>query len=446
MIMNMKRTALILLAVTAALSAVSCVRDDDPVFEQSASVRLQNALKNAQSVLVGAENGWLMSYYPDPEQSYGGYTYTMKFSQEEVEVWSELFEGSSKSLYRMSTDNGPVLSFDTGNYNFHFFATPSGSARNLYGESGRYQAYKGDFEFLIISATSEEVVLKGKRTGNRIVMHPLAAGQDPQQVADNVSSCAESLFVSTFTGTIGGEDAFVYLYLGDRWADIKLTGEQYADDENAVAKAPYMFTEDGILFYEPVEVGSYTIEGFRWDAENQILASLAGASTDASLKGKLPEGWHAYEDFLGDYVFTYRDGASTMDNISIVQDVAKQSYLIKGLSSLWDMKATYDLSGGQMNVTAQAVGTQGSYTVWAAAWDSNGGSLTWNEAAGQFGQLNDDNTVITWRSNGAWAGNNVDAFIVWYLNGTSSAGQGSAPWVWKNNSTQLWGWQKFTRK
>ena len=132
----MKRTVIAaLLAVFAALSFSSCVRDEEPIFDQSASVRLQNALKDAQTVLVGAENGWRMLYYPDPDQAYGGYLYTMKFSQEDVEIWGDLFEGSVKSLYKMTTDSGPVLSFDTGNYVFHYFATPSGSQKNRSGRS-----------------------------------------------------------------------------------------------------------------------------------------------------------------------------------------------------------------------------------------------------------------------------------------------------------------------
>ena len=56
-ITNMKRAVTaVLLAVFAALSFASCVKDEEPIFKESASVRLQNALKNAQDVLVGAEN------------------------------------------------------------------------------------------------------------------------------------------------------------------------------------------------------------------------------------------------------------------------------------------------------------------------------------------------------------------------------------------------------
>ena len=123
--MNMKKIFSILLTVAvSAFAFSSCVKDDEEVFEKSASVRLSEALTSAQKVLTGASNGWAMYYYPDPDQSYGGYMYTMKFTDTEVTVASELFDESYTSLYKMTTDNGPVLSFDTNNYAFHYFSTP----------------------------------------------------------------------------------------------------------------------------------------------------------------------------------------------------------------------------------------------------------------------------------------------------------------------------------
>lgn len=444
----MKRTVIALLAAFAALSIASCVRDEAPVFEESASVRLQNALKNAQTVLTSAENGWRMYYYPDPDKAYGGYLYTMKFTQGEVEVWSDLFDGSSKSLYKMTTDNGPVLSFDTGNYNFHFFATPSGSARNLYGVSGRYQAYKGDFEFLIISATKDEVVLKGKRTGNRIVMVPLAASEDPAVVTEQAYECSEAVFVSNFTGTIGGEEASVYLYLGDRWADIDLTGEAYADADNAHAETPYAFTETGILFYEPVEVGPYTLEGFKWDGATGSLVAIDGATTEVSLQGKLPEGWHAYADFLGTYTLNYRDGAAQMPNVTISEYERGSSYVISGLSDVFDVLGTYDLASGRMEIQAQYVGQEGDNLVMMAAWDSNAGYVNYGEG-GMFGTLDEEGNTITWANNGRWSGYKPESFILYFFTsaGTRIGSTAGSQWVWKGTtSNQCWGWTTFTRQ
>lgn len=383
---NMKRTILALLAVFAALSFSSCVRDEAPIFEESASVRLQNALKNAQTVLTGADNGWRMYYYPDPDQAYGGYLYTMKFTDKEVDVWSELFDGASKSLYRMATDDGPVLSFDTNNYNFHFFATPSGSGRNQYGVSGRYQGYKGDFEFLIVSATKDEVVLKGKRTGNRIVMYPLQAGEDAGQVAQKAYECSESVFVSTFDGTIGSDPAYVYLSLSSRQASIELTGDQYAESEDASVEVPYAYTETGLRFYHPVEVGPYTLSGFEWDEDAQTLTAVQADGQSVALKGKLPEGWRAYDDFIGEWDLVFNDNGDWWSNprhvpVTIEQDVYKQSYLMKGVNKNYDLTLTYDLSTGGMQLLAQVIGEWGNDLLIlgpCSGSKSSSGGLSWS--------------------------------------------------------------------
>ena len=387
MITNMKRTVTaVLLAVFAALSFASCVKDEEPIFEESASVRLQNALKNAQDVLVGAENGWIMYYYPDPKQSYGGYAYTMKFTREDVEVWSELFEGSSKSLYRMATDDGPVLSFDTNNYNFHFFATPSGTGRNLYGISQRYQAYKGDFDFLILSATKDEVILKGKRSGNRIVMFPLAAGQTPESVANAVYACSESVFVNSFTGTVGSDPVDVELDFDDRRITLRLTGEQNAQVEDRSVNAPYAYTETGIRFYEPVTLGSNTISGFDWVEDSMSLVAVADAKQSASLAGVLPEGWRPYDDYIGDFELVFNDNGDWWSNprkvpVSIVQEEYRKSYLLKGVNANYDLRLTYELSTGGMRLMAQVIAEWGDNLLLlgpCSGSKSSSGGLSWS--------------------------------------------------------------------
>lgn len=449
MITHMKRIVIALFAVLAALSFPSCVRDEEPIFEESASARLQSALKNAQTILVGAENGWKMYYYPAKDQPIGGYLYVLKFTQDEVEVWSDIFTGveSTKSLYKMTTDDGPVLSIDTNNLFFHFFATPSGNSPNLYGISGRYQAYQGDFEFLIMSATPEKVVLKGKRSDNLIVMYPLAADENPVDVRESAVACANSLFVSTFDGTIGSNEAKVFLDLTNRQASVELVEYEPKEDESASADIAYICTGDGVLFYEPLKIGPYTINGFRWNSEEKQLTALPDDQTTVMLQGKLPEGWHAYEDFVGTWTLTYRNGARTMTDISINPYIEGSSYIISGLSKQFDVVATYDLSIGQIEIQAQYVGVQDSYQVMMAAWDSNAGYVNYT-VGGMQGMLNDEMDTITWHNNGKWEGYDVQSFILYYFNSSGSrVGAASSPWVWKGlTSHQLSGWTTFTRQ
>jgi hypothetical protein len=186
-----------------------------------------------------------------------------------VEAWSDLFAASSKSLYKMTSDDGPVLSFDTGNEVLHYFATPSGSSKNLYGESGLYQAHKGDFEFLIMKATAEEVILKGKRSQNILYMYPLS--ESPETYNQKVTKTYTDVFVSSYTGTIGGSAASAYIDLANRWITLALDS-----DAQSQAKVPFLYTDSGILFHNPVTVGDFTIEALDWDNASQSLLSRSG--------------------------------------------------------------------------------------------------------------------------------------------------------------------------
>lgn len=369
--MRMKRIIPILMA--AILSAgifTACVRDDDQIFEKSASVRLKEAMDNAQKVLTGAEYGWKLYYYPHPDMAYGGYMYALKFTQEEVEVWSDLFADSSTSLYKMTSDNGPVLSVDTDNYNFHYFATASGSSKNLYGESGLYQAHKGDFEFLIMKATPQEVILKGKRSENILYMYPLT--EDPGSFVEKASQNGENIFVASYSGTIGGEPAEAYIDLSNRWIEMELTDEAYAEDESAYVETPFLFDDRGILFYQPVTIGSYEIAALDWDNATQSLVSRSGDPVAVNLKGELPAGWRSYDDLLGDYELIFNDSGQSFwsaprtANISLVQDEYKKTMLMKGVNDLYDIKVNYDLSSGNLTIMGQIIGKYGENDVYWA--------------------------------------------------------------------------------
>ena len=372
--MSMKRIIPIL--ATAVLSAFvfsSCVKDEELIFEKSASLRVKEAMDNAQKVLTSASNGWKMYYYPHPDRSYGGYMYALKFENESVTVWSSVIDEPSTSLYKMTNDDGPVLSFDTDNYAFHYFASPSGSSKNLYGESGLYQAHKGDFEFIVMSATAEEVVLKGKRSGNKIYMYPL--NEDPGTFIQKAAKNGEDLFVSSFAGTIGGEAATAVLDLSNRQIDLKLTGQ-----EDVSASSPYMVTDTGIRFYKPVTIGSYTLEALDWSNDTQSLVSVSGAPVSVSLKGQLPPGWRSYNDLLGEYDLVFNDSgeawwsAPRHATVTLVEDEYKKSMLMKGVNDLYDLKVTYDLSTGDLLLMGQIIGKYGVNDVyWSPLFARNNG-------------------------------------------------------------------------
>ena len=87
----MKRFLAYLSILVSVLSiALSCVRDEAPIFDKSSSARMNQYLLDTRDVLVGASNGWVMYYYPNgpgasrETQSIGGFVFTMKFTDEKV--------------------------------------------------------------------------------------------------------------------------------------------------------------------------------------------------------------------------------------------------------------------------------------------------------------------------------------------------------------------------
>ena len=70
---------LILLALPLLFN--SCLKDDEDKFSKSATERIEEAVKEAITVLQGAENGWRDgSCIPKASAFYGGYTLFLKFN------------------------------------------------------------------------------------------------------------------------------------------------------------------------------------------------------------------------------------------------------------------------------------------------------------------------------------------------------------------------------
>ncbi len=270
----MKKIFVFLLLALPSLMLQSCLKDQEDVFDETASARMANYLKNANDVLTGAANGWVLDYYPDREQSYGGYVYTLKFDGQNVEVRSELNgdEKSHTSLYKLVGDDGPVLTFDTYNEVLHYFATP-------WGSSGGYEAYDGDFELIIMEATPQKVTLKGKRSGNTMYMYPLQ--RSAEEYMNDVVSLQADLPIVGAKGKIGTADVNMSLTLKDE--------DHHMDIEtpDTAFSAPYVFYDKGIRFYQPVEIGGKSIYQMEYDNDAVTLTCTDEGSTDVSLAGIL---------------------------------------------------------------------------------------------------------------------------------------------------------------
>lgn len=92
----------------------------------------------------------------------------------------------------MTNDQGPVLTFDTYNDLMHLFATPS---------SENYEAYHGDFEFVVDSIGDDAIKVHGKKTGNIFYFRKLETS--PEEYINKVQKMEDNFIVSGLQGTVG---------------------------------------------------------------------------------------------------------------------------------------------------------------------------------------------------------------------------------------------------
>ena len=233
---------------------------------------MEGFLNEYQELLESSENGWIMEYYPDSYLSYGGYVYFLTFNDGEVSVQFQLANDVSvpvNSLYKMTPDDGPVLSFDTYNKYLHYFATPSGS---------QYQGMRGDTEFKIMGKSDDEseIYLVGRKSGNRCTL----TRNDDYDPTEYLQACnairselnyptissmsflvGDSVGEAELDGSMGVNNCFYFAYPEDGVID--------SEDEVMIEGGfPFCTTPEGIKLYEPIEIDGTEYEFFYFDGEN----------------------------------------------------------------------------------------------------------------------------------------------------------------------------------
>lgn len=306
----MKKLYNILMLLFGMFALTACVTEVDDVFPDSASERVQKAMKETRTILETPKNGWRVEYYGDT--SYGGYNVFMKFEGDSVTVASEKVGSSQKagvdangnaitekSHYKIEQSQGVVFSLDEYNEIFHYFSQPNNSD---YGDKN--EGFNGDFEFRVISASPEKIELKGKKHDTKILMYPMDENTTWGEYIQKVSETEEYMSARSYTLEVEGEEIGVPAQTYYR------TLRFYTTDENGntvVVSAPYTVTTEGFVFYDDVTISGADLAGFsKGETRDYFVASndsKAKLVTEIpALYTTLTEGlWYlTYED-MGEY-------------------------------------------------------------------------------------------------------------------------------------------------
>lgn len=430
------------LAALATASLSSCLKDQEDLFDEPASTRMQNYLSKAKSTLENSEYGWAFDYYPDRDHSYGGFAYTVKFSDTSATVGTEIAADISEqitSLYKMGTDNGPILSFDTYNVFMHFFATPS---------SSHYEAYDGDFEFVIDDIQDDVVRVHGKRSLNKMSFHKLK--KNYLEYLNGVSEMRNYLIFPGLQGTIDGHSFNATI-------DVANGSSEFIFDKDTTNAQTYYFvvTDEGIRFDRLISIGETTFDEVKVPKnEDENPSITASNGTTYAIEAVYPEGYRRLKDYVGNYWFTYQvkvaneAGEVVFENdsakVSLALNEDKTGLIMSGLNDKYTVTLSYNRKEGSLAwMTQDLCSMSESIDLWICCLDSESGYLTWSKEGGMISSWNGDeaNPVYYWKTNGYASGKvqNIDSFILWCLNGTTSAGSVSDKTYWVKGAKYITG-------
>lgn len=300
----MKAKYLIMIGLLAA-TFVACSRDEKDLFDKPAAERAREAVENAFEVLSSNTVGWEMAYFPNLETSAKGYNMVLKFNKNgmvsvtaknNTTTMNKIMTDTA-STWAVKSDYGPILTFDTYNDVFHAWADPQENGAGLLG----------DYEFLILKATPELVLLKGKKHSAYSVMRPI---KNPD-LAAYFSACAKMqsvLFGNNHIVTLHQGDKKMYLYNGASGQfQSAAYGSQLVAEE--ATYHPVCSTEDGIIV--SVGFGENVHEHiFLYDEAKGELVGEDGSKMDAGNLNLL------FKSFFKDNSFGWSVDPSTITTVA----------------------------------------------------------------------------------------------------------------------------------
>lgn len=376
----MKKIYLILLLILPCMLQ-SCLFEDKELFDKTAAERMEEYLEGYKSLLVSSEKGWMLEYYPDENQSYGGYVYIVNFTDENVIAYFELADDISvavDSYYSLTADDGPVLTFDSYNEYLHYFATPNITD---------YEAMHGDYEFNITgkSVDGSEIYLTGKKTGNRMILKKMTG--DATEYLAKVNEMSGAINAPAYAMTIGDIAAECEIVSNVLSYAYSVGGT--ADEENGAAEPaqvfygdiPFCCTDYGVHFYEPVEIGGTVYDSMRF-SENALVSDdgkIVVSKIIPPLNRLLVSGdWFITYENIGPWTKTYFDRAdsqllSTEGETLAFALLSKGNAVNSSYTSAWGFTFVTDARyGGQLTMTTELIDEDKVSLVFAMAGQGDG--------------------------------------------------------------------------
>lgn len=357
-----------LFCLVAVMMASACTHEEEDLFDSSSADRADAAIKAYTDVLTGAENGWLMEYYPEIQQKYGGYNTLVKFEKDgKVTVSSDVYAATdtATSLYSVKQSAGVMLSFDTYNEIFHFYSDPEDPS----GLGGPGYGMEGDYDFLILESTPEKVVLKGKKSGNVAVMTPIT--ESWETYISNIKAMETAMLSNKFALTVGGAEILAIRSERTLSLNYEVNGEVQSQ------KVSYIVTPAGMKFYAPVSVNGTEFADLIYDVSTDAFTSSTAGVTMVKIPPTVNElfvegDWFIAYSQLGEFAKPYFDKVKEMEDA--LGEVLQYAFMGTMLSKAGTFGFNFISSGygGVLHFNYQLIGDDQITLQFAMTGEDNG--------------------------------------------------------------------------
>lgn len=259
----------------ALVAMTSCQQEIEDLFDKSSSERIDDAIDNSVKILSSASNGWVMEYYGGSQ--YGGYNVICKFKPNgEVTVASEAGkpDATFTSHYKIEQSQGVILSFDSHNPLIHFYSDPHNP--NNIGDDGK--GMNGDFEFRVLKAAADSVILVGKKHGARILMTPMAKDMKWDAYLKKIAEVEKAMRFK-FYNFVVNKDAKL---LSPSYRSFAIPNEVDGNTVDVICN--YIVTPKGLKFYKPYTINGKTLTGFKYTNDGKFKFPES-VNSEVSLNG-----------------------------------------------------------------------------------------------------------------------------------------------------------------
>lgn len=362
----------------------SCTLEDNSLFDKSSAERVNAEVARLQETILSAPQGrWVVDYYPGGSRAdYGGFVMVAEFDKDGNVVFYQSDDNgkvfSSKSLYSVKKDYGITLNFDTYNDVLHWYSDP-----DLDYGGGKGLGYEGEFEFTLKEASSEEILMEGKKYKLPFRMTPLSGS--PVEYLKAVYKIQEPFLVGVkgYEGSFCGMPAKV---IADSPTRLRI---QVGEEEGLLI---FVYTDKGIRLMEPVTIAGRTLTSL-----SVRDGALVGEDTD--LRPIVGENVIYKDEYIGEYLLTWGGNGPKKADVTI-REAEDGSFLLEGLP--FTIVFTYDKAEGLLHFYAQEVRTDPQ--VICCTWDSKVGTFTWGTSVGMYlmrdPEAPDGTTVLTLEHDG----------------------------------------------